>query len=84
MSDDLFQRLRRAYTKPDDVIPPGFKTLHQWRAEWGVGKNVAYNLIRRGMEDKIIVRVMFRVNQLMIPHYGEQKKTSSTPRPKRR
>ena len=86
MSDDLFQRLRRAYCSKDDPVPPGFKSREQWQAEWKVGRTCATGMLKAGVASGILKVINLRTQSKVLPYYGavEPPHKHSTPRRKAR
>jgi hypothetical protein len=84
VSDDLFQRLRRAYCSKDDPVPPGFKSRAQLQAEWGCSRAYAKDLLNAGVRDGLLEVVTCKIGKAVTPFYKPVGNKRSTPRPKRR
>jgi len=84
MSDDLFQRLRKAYCAKSEDVPPGFKSRAQLQDEWGVSRSYAKELINAGVRDGMLEVLNLKMGRAVVPHYKPTDKKSSTARPKRR
>ena len=83
MSDDLFQRLKAAYSKPT-VAPKGFKNRHEICKELGLKLTAVKELLLKGVRDGRLSVVKVNVNHKLVNYYGPPEKSSSTARPKRR
>lgn len=84
MSDDLYERLRRAYCSKDDPVPPGFKSRAQYQHEWGCSRAHAKELLVAGVRDGILEVITCKIGRAMTPHYRAIKNKQSTAKPKRR
>ena len=84
MTDDLFQRLRRAYCAKDDPVPPGFKSRAQFQHDWGCSRAYAKDLLAAGVRDGLLEVITLKIGKAMTPHYRAIENKRSTPKPKRR
>ena len=84
MSDDLYQRLRRAYSAKDDPVPAGFKSRAQYQHEWRCSRAYAKELLMAGVREGLLEVITCKIGKAMTPHYRAIKNKHSTAKPKRR
>lgn len=82
MSDDIFQRLRAAYSKPTSA-PPGFKNRHEIGKELGLQQTAVKALLLKGVRDGRLSVVQVNVKHRIMNYYGPPDKSTSTRRPRR-
>jgi len=83
MSDDIFQRLKAAYSKPT-VAPKGFKNRHEICKELDLKLTAVKELLLKGVRDGRLSVVKVNVNHKLVNYYGPPEKSSSTAKAKRR
>lgn len=78
-NNDLLGKLRQALSGKKDSVPPGFKSCHQWAAEWGISGAHTRRLIKAGIDNGTLERKDLRIRSdagiHVVPHYREKNGT---------
>lgn len=72
----LLAALRRLQ-QPIDTVPPGWHTVVEWAAAWGLARAQTNRLLREGEQAGLLERRTFRIDSgsrvYPVPHYREKK-----------
>ena len=60
-SQEILNLLRASLFKHEEEVPPGFKTIEEWRKEWGFKPSQTRRLLYAGVASGIIQERYFRI-----------------------
>jgi hypothetical protein len=73
-ADELFLKLRSAYSSITFEPPAGYKTTLELSKLWKLSTTRTNEIINRAIKDKILTRVKVMRNSRLVPYYGKPKK----------